>query len=458
MSTFFIKDNPLHIPEVRSCVSRYVSVADAISCVRVSKDWSTDFAFLIWFAVNFNTHSSFEQLNATVIARHGHLIRKIHNLSTQGQLNALLHPNISNVRVLSLSCTTTARFRILCMDLVSNNNKSLETLSMKMYTDDLSVRTISLDAVVPHLSDSRLTTITLRNVCVSRASFVALLKGCPLLTSVSMLINIALLSGPSIDTFQHTGVASLSVNLEGVFKPDPDSEVSALGFSLLAHFPNLNHWTLYPLEATLIDPIEHIIAEVKLCCPKVSQVYTWTTQRPLLYNLLARVFRNLVKVIFAYEQLSADVVLALLLHKATLIEVSTTCDNKEDNTERDHIPIESDHFQTSGLAIQLLLRSYQNLTAFKLERHEMYMDIVEEAEWVCKGLRSFRVRVRGLDTTEKINRTLELWADGRKNKSQFTQIETNDMSIEARVARHLLTFDNLERVWLGTRTRIVKLG
>ncbi|KAF8949043.1 hypothetical protein BGZ52_006223, partial [Haplosporangium bisporale] len=56
MTTPSIKNNPLHIPEIRTRLSRFVSVADAISCVRVSKDWSKDFVSLVWYAIDFKTH------------------------------------------------------------------------------------------------------------------------------------------------------------------------------------------------------------------------------------------------------------------------------------------------------------------------------------------------------------------------------------------------------------------
>ncbi|KAF9102967.1 hypothetical protein BGX27_010792, partial [Mortierella sp. AM989] len=53
----------LQIPEIRKRISRYVTVKDAISCVQVSKDWSNDFVFPIWYAVDFSVHTTFEKLD-----------------------------------------------------------------------------------------------------------------------------------------------------------------------------------------------------------------------------------------------------------------------------------------------------------------------------------------------------------------------------------------------------------
>ncbi|KAF9080314.1 hypothetical protein BGX23_002325, partial [Mortierella sp. AD031] len=105
------------------------------------------------------------------------------------------------------------------------------------------------------------------------------------------------------------------------------------------------------------------------------------------------------------------------------------------------------------------------------------MDIVEEEKWACRGLRQLRVRIRSLDTKEKIDWTLKLWKQGRQKKHNNTTlekeesqqekenegeddedtvlsdshvIEAKETAIEERVTRHLLAFAKLEAVWLGT--------
>lgn len=85
------------------------------------------------------------------------------------------------------------------------------------------------------------------------------------------------------------------------------------------------------------------------------------------------------------------------------------------------------------------------------------------------------MRIRGLDTKEKIDRALNIWKEGRQKKDNTTtpgeesnrqkenegedeedttllESPAKDTSIEARVARHLLSFEKLQAVWLGTRT------
>lgn len=94
----------------------FVSVNDAIFCARVSKDWSQDFVFAIWYIVNFKVYKTFENLDASIITKNGQHIRHIGGLEAQTQLNALLCP-CQKRTVLRVTCARTARFRILCMDL-----------------------------------------------------------------------------------------------------------------------------------------------------------------------------------------------------------------------------------------------------------------------------------------------------------------------------------------------------
>ncbi|KAI7827986.1 hypothetical protein BC939DRAFT_76644 [Gamsiella multidivaricata] len=106
-----------------------------------------------------------------------------------------------------------------------------------------------------------------------------------------------------------------------------------------------------------------------------------------------------------------------------------------------------------------LLRGCPLLTSVDLQQ--------DESEWACKQLQQLRVRIRGLDTKEKVNRALELWREGMEKDetdlmdeegkevvdgSNESHVKKEDTSIEARVAKHLLKFDELKEVWLGTRT------
>jgi len=483
MMNIAFEQNPLQIPEIRARVSRFVSLKDAISCACVSKAWSKDFTWKIWYAVDFKIHNTLGGLDGDILIKHGHHIRKMDNIRTLSDLNAVVRPTINNIHFLKITCTTSARYRSLCMELIYNNNKTLRALTLDMDANskkwDSSHRLISVDALVPCSSASQLVRISLHGVCFGRDSFARLLRNCPLLTCVDLQQDVALFSGPSIDAFQHKGVVTLLAPIKQVFKPDPESEPSSLGFSLLSHFPNLTDWHCYNLPSALFVPTERIKTEVTTCCPQLSMIDTWKSPQSIIYSLVADTFSDLEHISFAYSQLSLSIIVALLFHKATLIQISAFRDNNQSDTETDEVLSEDDHFRASGRAVQLLPRSCPQLQLFRFECHEMDMDIVEEETWDCRGLQEIRVRIRGLDTKEKIDSTMRLWTEGRRNKNshilleknepqQHTEIEgvvgkcvtpnefhvdeTKDTTVEARVARHLLAFEELHTVWLGTRS------
>ncbi|KAG0305975.1 hypothetical protein BGZ98_003202 [Dissophora globulifera] len=407
-----MRENPLHIPEIRSRISHLVSVNDAIACVRVSKAWNEDFAHPIWCTVDFDTHITFEDLNVKTVIKYGHHINTIKNLTMQSQLQLLLHPCVKNVRYLQMDCPNNGRFKAQYSDLISNNSQSLQTLRIKMSNiarhSDPSNRMISVHAIVPDFSDSRLTLISFSGVCLSRNAFVYLLKRCPLLTHVDLQCDVVLYSAPTIDSFRHPGVLTLAAPIKQVFMPDSLTDIPPIGLTLLMHFPNLVKWQCTNQLTALSVPFGRIKAEITMCCPKVSAIDTGMTPCPALYSLLTDVFHNLNCVTIGYEQLSMDVIVALLFHQATLQEVSTTSESPRLGIEQDAVCRLGDSFRDQGRALQLLPRGCANLTVLKLERHEMDMDYVEEKEWACKGLQQLRVRIKGLDTKQKVDTAIRL--------------------------------------------------
>ncbi|KAG0024287.1 hypothetical protein BGZ80_004527 [Entomortierella chlamydospora] len=356
----------LNIPEIRNRVSRFVTVKDAISCVRVCKTWSNTFVYPIWYSVDFKMHTTFEDLAADVVCKHGHYIRVINNILTLSQLNILLQPSIKNVRNLTIICKTAVRFRILFMDFIRNNSSNLQELDLTMD--------------IPQNSQT-------------------------------------LVSGPFLDEFQHTGVVKLVAPIEQIFMSDPNSVASAFRSSLLVHFPNLLHWQVYCLEGVLTVPVDRLKAETNVCCPKLTCIDTRRTSRQILYDFIVSVFQNMELITFAYNEISSDIILALLLHKTTITQVRAYRSSRT-LLERDDLYYERDHFQELARALQLIPRSCPKLEVLEFEVHVMDMDHVEESLWICSELKVLRARIKGLDTAEKIGRALQLWVEGRKAEDE----------------------------------------
>jgi len=115
----------------------------------------------------------------------------------------------------------------------------------------------------------------------------------------------------------------------------------------------------------------------------------------------------------------------------------------------------------AGWIILSIPRLCIRLRELDLPGYEMNMSDIEKSKWVCHDLSTLCIRVQGLNTREKIDRTIQLWNDGRRLKGEIRSngekqnigILPSDNSIEARFARHLLKFEKLKNVWIGWKVR-----
>ncbi|KAF9149883.1 hypothetical protein BG015_008293 [Linnemannia schmuckeri] len=124
--------------------------------------------------------------------------------------------------------------------------------------------------------------------------------------------------------------------------------------------------------------------------------------------------------------------------------------------------------------LQLIPKGCLQLEILDLKIPEMSIDEVEMGNWACKGLETLSIKIKGLDTKEKICKAIDLRRAGCKKQRQekeneemeeveeetkkaripaaVMRLDGMDLSIEARVARHLLKFVELETVWLGYKS------
>ncbi|KAF9083318.1 hypothetical protein BGX23_011583 [Mortierella sp. AD031] len=129
------------------------------------------------------------------------------------------------------------------------------------------------------------------------------------------------------------------------------------------------------------------------------------------------------------------------------------------NFDSDEVPPVLRHSQASGHLLQLIPRHCSQLETLDLHLQEMEIGEIEMSEWACKNLRTLRIRIKGLDTKDKILKTIALWRAGcwrhwqkaTGDPGSVDEQGKSNQSIEARVARHLLKFDKLGKVWLGTQ-------
>ncbi|KAG0374022.1 hypothetical protein BGX24_010941 [Mortierella sp. AD032] len=411
MTTALSVWNPFDLPELRRKISKFVAVENAISCARVAKSWADVFIPVIWFKLDFKIHSEFEDLSPDIISKHGHLIRIVRSAKSLRSITALAHTSVHKLRELEVDSTASVMQYVRAYEIISRNIPSLQELS---------------------------------------------LFGTAAVNKVNSLAHFV--QAPALVPFSAKRIKKFSASIDFIFPVDNedqedendnenDGDMKPRQSSLLYCFPNLRYLSTWK------DDLYHPIATARIreelavywpCTALKSRHTAWTTTR----------------VVFDYAYLTIETIAAILLHKSSLEKVKVYT-HADFCYEEDGVAEVSSHFEESGPFLQLIPRCCPLLKTLDLHLHEMSMDDIEMDEWACKGLKTLRIRVKDLDTEEKIVKAIELWRKGcwRRWQEQAGvlvrdegRLDKTDISIEACVARHLLRFDKLWRVWLGYQT------
>ncbi|KAF9120913.1 hypothetical protein BGX30_002888 [Mortierella sp. GBA39] len=487
--------SPFDIPELRDRISRFVTLKDAIACARVSKAWAQDYLPFIWYSIDCNkfSHSNTSSGFDIVVVKHAHHIRVANNVNYPSQMAILVKGGIAQLRELSITMTSSTFHYATALDFVARNSATLEKLKLKPVTTyatkyESPLYCVHASMLVhPGLSNkiaSRLRDLDVSGLWLMREGLSTILQGCPNLSHLN-LSGTDVIGRASVN-FGHEGLSFLTCSIITALRPDPTDSQQQPSPGLLMHFPNLKTWSTSGSESELrfVLPSGLLKAEVKQHSPLLSDVRLRDSPESMWVTLFTDVFSNLKEISFDYKSMSVQVLTTILLHQDTIESIQAN-PGKEFDFERDVFspgPV-MDHFHTSGRQVQLLPRSCTRLTELNLYPHVMDIDIMEDKAWNCKDLRTLRTRIKGLDTKERIMRTIDLWRAGWRKRVQARRRQSsisllngngnvnakdlnkfwnrmatamalvdNDYSIEARVAHHLLQFEKLENVWLGYKT------
>ncbi|KAF9546206.1 hypothetical protein EC957_009945 [Mortierella hygrophila] len=457
--------NPFNLPELIIHLSQFVTDEDAISCALVSQIWTDHFVSVIWYKVDFNTQPRFADLSPAIILKHGHHIRVIKNAKTLPHANALAHPSINQLTKLHIETATSPLQNIRAHEIIFRNNHSLERLdivatSTPANKQDSLAHCISAPALSPPSlhGTSRLTNLKLDNLVLTHDTLVAVLQICPSLSKLQ-LFSTDIIGRPTTTgtlPYQHKGIRAFGSPLNRIFP------VNSIGFSLLSHFPNLTTLYAWNYDRNFTVPVTRIKKELAQHCPGVTGFHLADSTGALVTKFLTTITnRNVDEFVFRSRHTSLELIKTVLLHQTTMRIIMPYCPEECLDQDKNEVAPVTNYLQESSSLLQLIPRACPELDTLDLYFHEMDMDDVEAEEWICKNLTTLRMRIKGLDTAEKILKVIALWRKGcwrRWQKKAGTPVATDDkedetdMSIEARVARHLLKFDKLWTVWLGYQT------
>jgi hypothetical protein len=409
-------------------------------------------------------------MDTKVPARHGHHIRIVKNMNEHDHIRLLTASNANKLMELTVHMMATQEFYAHFNDFLRRVNASLKRIDIFQLCQD-GVPYFTVDSLFPTTStegSSKLSAIIIDGLVMTRDSLSSLLEHCPLLNKLDIR-DTRLLSWPTYDSstahyFQHTRLKEFTAPVEQIFMMDQRYHNIP---SLFVHFPNLEKWSTWNSDEHVDIPIKVIRDEIPRRCPSLKKLCL-ETRPPVGIGVLTQALKNLTSICILNEHLSAEMVMAILNHQETLIEVATFTDG--DLSELEVVPeVEGHQLDTSGWIVQSLPGRCTRLRIFDLTLLEMDMDDIEMTDWGCHDLEELSIRVKGLDTKQKIDRAIQLWKEGRvaisKKQVKDVQVESSvspqlegvipasDKSIEARVARHLLKFKKLRQVWLGWKVR-----
>lgn len=482
--------NPFDLPELTHRLSLFTSLQDAISCALVCSQWSEIFIPVIWFSIDFDRHPRFTDLPASVITKHGRHIRIVENIQSCAEIRALANPQVQRLRKIKYIDTTGSNLQhILGFEVISRNCTSL--LRLDLVPDDpvpageenRLANYIPITALIPRkgaLQESRLYRLCIMDLHLTYEGLMTIFHECPQLTKLG-LVNVTILGRPTPGMpqqplFQHPNITFLSCLNQALFRTDPlDGQPAP---SLLLHLPKLKTIELCDHEeahSPSAIPPKAILKELSRYCRHLTglRVQGLRDCSDLVSAFCSTVHRKVSELAFDYDHISLGIITSLLLHPQTLQSVKIYR-GADLILDQDAVPNVEDHFWASGQFLQLIPRTCMGLRILDIHLHEMDMDVVEMGEWVCKDLKRLRIRIKGLDTRDRILETIALWRRewrARRNNLQSSFSANNgtasntsikpailsatanglpaSLSIEERVVRHLLKLEKLETVWLG---------
>ncbi|KAK3838238.1 MAG: hypothetical protein J3R72DRAFT_448758 [Linnemannia gamsii] len=464
--------NPFHLPELRYRLSRFVTLKDALSCILVSKAWTHDFISAIWFKVDLKAHPLFANLPPDVIAKHGRHIRIVENLASLYLVSTFTHPTINKLRFLQIETIGSDVKHTEAYEIIARNNTSVEHLDLfasyftenpdhpNHYVSASAFVALSVASPGGPAATSVLTTLEMTQLRLTHDSLMTILEATPALSKIRLPVTT--ITGTPSRSFQHAGVTLLAWEFKSIF-PEDQTTMMTTSPSLLSYFPNLtilHTWTeIWTDDSSYTIPTDRIRKDLSRYCPRLAEYKLVDYSGKITPEFLTNIATNVTRITTHLECLTPETITAIVLHKATLKKVAHFY-YRGFHYDDDQVATVSNDLQVTDEMVQEIPRKCSKLERLNLHGFEMDMDVVESGEWTCKDLRKLRIRVRGLDTKEKILRAIALWRAGcwRRRQERATGIKAAaveekqleaDHSIEARVARHLLKFEQLQLIWLG---------
>ncbi|KAF9157753.1 hypothetical protein BGX21_002735 [Mortierella sp. AD011] len=182
--------NPFELPEIRRRLALFVSVNDAISCMKVSRAFSRDFAFAIWHTIDFGTQAKPDQIYEAISNNYGRHIRVVKGIKEESQIGSLISLEATNLSKLKVETEMDPLFQASLYDLIRKNQATLTKLKIYGDSDNKTPSSIifldSLTSTVNSLQPSNLSQLTVQWLALTRDSLTSVLRCCPALKGIDL--------------------------------------------------------------------------------------------------------------------------------------------------------------------------------------------------------------------------------------------------------------------------------
>ncbi|KAF9086822.1 hypothetical protein BGX29_001208 [Mortierella sp. GBA35] len=402
-----IRERPLDISELRTRVSRFLDLRDVLSCALVCRVWSQDFVPILWHTIDFSIQPRIRNANLKTTKKLGKNIQRLYSIQ------------LSHLHFLSTVFCNNPQVNAHGYDLISRNRTSLTYLKVTVRTTLRNFNDITPHHYIPpdvlvHPTCSRLTDLILENVCLAREGFTTILQLSPLLQKINLTESCILTGGYA---YEREEAKKGSVSL-GALIPEPFDDVEEEEEEEEVEEDEEEEAGNEDGE----DDGDDGDAEEDEETEDAAQTGGVDEEVPFQHLNIC-----ICQVIGAQEggqgvmptPLVGRILALIHMRPSTLSSPYTDAGFDIDN---DNVPPIENGFRKHGRGIQLLFQILP-LQVVNLYNHEMKLEWMMEKPWKT-SLRELSVSIQGMDTKEKIEKTLRLWLDCWKPFFQVPRLST----------------------------------
>ncbi|KAK3833158.1 MAG: hypothetical protein JOS17DRAFT_741693 [Linnemannia elongata] len=447
-------NSPLDLPEIRVRVASFLLRKHCLPCMLVSRAWFQDFAPSVWHTIDFEKDATaIAATTPEVLDKYGCFVSQTLNISTLGHIQALQHVKVNSIAAMKIQLPGDWLWRAMLSDLIRRSNGSITSLHFwcqppqpdtfekqrnearyYMHVNDIFAPfPSSTDTRLNASLGTRLRSLSLKLICLTREGFSSVLQYSPLLDDLTLERVMIMYHKPGIPLYTGSALRYLTADFAQVWCNDGlDSSAPCL----FLQFPLLEKWHLTSLAQPSNRLIDLNNLEFSSWCPLLKTVTFGSHETEAMSTLLLNNFQDLKSCTLPAKALAMPTALGLVSHLDSLTTIRITGEAQD---------------ATSTQMLGVIVKLCRNLQVLSFESIVCDVETFKKFRWGSKDLGELRVRFKDLHTPQDIDGCIKQLCSSRRSGSIVATRSMDKNAIAARVAQHLFQFKKLTTVWLGSR-------